>query len=751
MAQKVFQKQPLRNPDFKRNAVDLSRSNHLTTKIGQLTPVFMQEVVPGDSFHINTNFGFRFMPMAFPIQSNIRADIHFFYVRTRSVWKNFQEFRFDTTPGIQHPTIAGRDNAFFSNGSLADYLGLPTTHISEENQFVSLNLYENEDNSLYPPMHTYNPYGIPALSYSNPETAQPVYTLSSEYSCYPIKNVIEMGTYLSANKGYERILIPFINPIEKFSKTSDGRFLIKVNCDSDLGVGIPELLFFLYSLRDKPNLKQEIFFEAEISCLGKKINDYSYEYEINNVWTDQNGFLSNHDDINNYLSSRNLYLGVSYNFNSLVGLAGEKRIPPLTYINVEIYSATEQVQRVESPFAGENPRIPISAIPFRVYEACYNSFYRNTIISPFKKKRLINGIEGEVETYDEFVTTDADGKDRTPYKLYQRNWEKDVFTSAWKTPQFGTTQPLIGAASANPRFEVQQMQIKEQGTNTPKTIDILVNDENNVVGISRYSNDFQFSTIEALQSAIEYGISINDIRNTNALQHWLENNVANGYKYKDEMLSHFGVDINFEPLLMPEYIGGVSENLNVNTIYQNVETETNPLGSFAGVGNIFGQAQHSINKYCDEDGFIIGILSIVPTPAYSSLLPRYFQRDNYLDYYNQEFSQIGMQPILNKDISPLTTTLETQDNVFGYQKPNFEHLGAVDEIHGDFRKELRNFVVNREYSNTPELVQDFIEIKPTEVNDIFSYQENTDKIVGRIDFSVTAERPIPVMLNPQIK
>lgn len=748
MAQKVFQKQPLRNPDFKRNAIDLSRSNHLTTKIGQLTPVFMQEVVPGDSFHINTNFGFRFMPMAFPIQSNIRADIHFFYVRTRAVWKNFQEFRFDTTKGIKHPYISGQENKFFTNGTLSDYLGLPTTHIAEENQFVALNLYDIDDNSLTPAMHQYNPYGLPSLSYTDPGTASPVYTLPSSYSCYPIKDTIDIGTYITSNKGYQRILIPFLNPIEKFAE-KDGKFVIKANVNSDLGVSIPDLNFVLFSLRDKPNLKREIFFEAGIDFEERTINNYSKEYNITSIFGDF-GVISDHEEINNFLASRNLYLGCSYNFDTLLTAVGDKEVPPLTFVNVELYSATEQVQTLDSPFSGENPRIPVSAIPFRVYEACYNSFYRNTIVSPFKKNRMINGVmQQNVETYDEFVTTDGDGADRTQYKLYQRNWEKDVFTSAWKTPQFGTTQPLIGAASSVPEFSVQQMEIQDGGER--KTIDILVNEQNSIVGISRYSDNFQFSTIEALQDAIEYGISINDIRNTNALQHWLENNVANGYKYKDEMLSHFGVNIHFEPLLMPEYIGGVSENLNVNTIYQNVETETNPLGSFAGVGNIFGQAKHSINKYCDEDGFIIGILSIVPTPAYGSLLPRYFQRDNYLDYFNQEFSQIGMQPILNKDISPLTTTLENQDKVFGYQKPNFEHLGAVDEIHGDFRKELRNFVVNREYSNTPELVQDFIEIKPTEVNDIFSYQESTDKIVGRIDFSVTAERPIPVMLNPQIK
>ena len=62
-----------------RNAFDLSFTNHVTGSIGTLIPVLCKEVLPGDTFKIDSALGLRFMPLAFPIQSKCRAHIHFFY------------------------------------------------------------------------------------------------------------------------------------------------------------------------------------------------------------------------------------------------------------------------------------------------------------------------------------------------------------------------------------------------------------------------------------------------------------------------------------------------------------------------------------------------------------------------------------------------------------------------------------------------------------------------------------------------
>ncbi|WP_354667230.1 major capsid protein [uncultured Duncaniella sp.] len=71
-----------------RNTFDLSFQNNLTLPFGALVPCFCKETLPGDSFRIDTTFGLRFMPTAFPLQTRIRADVHFFYVRNRNLWKD---------------------------------------------------------------------------------------------------------------------------------------------------------------------------------------------------------------------------------------------------------------------------------------------------------------------------------------------------------------------------------------------------------------------------------------------------------------------------------------------------------------------------------------------------------------------------------------------------------------------------------------------------------------------------------------
>ena len=113
-----------------RNVFDLSFQNNLTFNIGGLYPVLCKEVIPGDSYRIKPTFGLRFMPTAFPLQTRLNANLHFFYVRNRNLWKDWMDFignnKADLVPPYLSPTAENHDKTF-KTGSLADYLGVPTT------------------------------------------------------------------------------------------------------------------------------------------------------------------------------------------------------------------------------------------------------------------------------------------------------------------------------------------------------------------------------------------------------------------------------------------------------------------------------------------------------------------------------------------------------------------------------------------------------------------------------------------------
>lgn len=378
----------------------------------------------------------------------------------------------------------------------------------------------------------------------------------------------------------------------------------------------------------------------------------------------------------------------------------------------------------------------ISALPFRAYESIYNSFYRNQQNNPFK-------INGSIE-YNKFVTTDDDGADTTPYILYRRNWEQDFMTSCLPSPQQGTA-PLLGARTNIQSYEITDSSGQKYIVNTS---------DNTVTGISSYNGSIDESTIKALNSAVEIGISINDLRNVNSLQRWLEINAQRGYRYKDQILSHFGVEIECKILDMPEYLGGFSEDVNINAIYQQEQTDIADLGSFAGVGTCMARSQHQISRYCDEHGFIIGILSVVPIPSYSQLLPKYFTKFNALDYFFPEFNHLGFQPVPIKEVSPLQAKLSNVDvnRTFGYNRAWYDYLKSTDEVHGLFRTNLRNFLINRVFGSVPELSPDFIEIDPTQVNDVFAVTDsNDDKILGQVYFKCIVDRPISKYGTPRLE
>lgn len=119
----------------KRNVFDLSHEIKLTAELGSLVPIFCQEVLPGDSFRVNTSSLVRMAPMIAPIMQRLNVYTHFFFVPNRILWDDWETFitggpdgsGLKPTDGGAMPfpreaPIAGQ----FGVGSLCDYMGVPT-------------------------------------------------------------------------------------------------------------------------------------------------------------------------------------------------------------------------------------------------------------------------------------------------------------------------------------------------------------------------------------------------------------------------------------------------------------------------------------------------------------------------------------------------------------------------------------------------------------------------------------------------
>lgn len=407
------------------------------------------------------------------------------------------------------------------------------------------------------------------------------------------------------------------------------------------------------------------------------------------------------------------------------------------YTSAKYYSPTSDVV----DWIDENFTIKINALPFRAYEAIYNSFYRDERNNPFI-------LDGE-PVYNKFLKNYDGGFDSEVNKsLYKRNWQSDFLTTAVQSPQQGVA-PLVGITARG------EITFKDEETGELYTAQLNSSDGDAISSFTVTSPNMPPGNLRQLVDFASSGISISDLRGVNALQRWLEINMRRGLRYKDQIKSHFGVDVRFDELMMPEFIGGISTDIYVNQINQTAPTSGQPLGWFAGQGGAFESAKHSITHYCQEHGYIIGILSIEPTPQYSQLLPKHFLKSQLLDYFFPEFGHLGMQPILYNEVAPNESLFSGQNvnDTFGYQRAWYDYLASVDEVHGLFRTNLNNFVVQRFFDGRPELSKSFLTIDPKTLDSVFAVNSGSDshKFLGQVYFDCKVKRPIPEYGIPKLE
>lgn len=127
---------------MRRTKFDRSHVYKTTFDAGKLIPVFVDEVLPGDTTRMSVNYFARLATPIKPIMDNIYLDWFFFFVPNRLVWEHWQNFCFeqedpDDSTDYVIPTISASTSTNNSLiGSLWDYFGLP---INTTNNITGIN------------------------------------------------------------------------------------------------------------------------------------------------------------------------------------------------------------------------------------------------------------------------------------------------------------------------------------------------------------------------------------------------------------------------------------------------------------------------------------------------------------------------------------------------------------------------------------------------------------------------------------
>jgi hypothetical protein len=115
-----------------RSRFDRSSSYKTTFNVGQIIPFYVDEVLPGDTFSIDTSKVVRMQTLLTPVMDDIFLDTYYFFVPNRLTWNHWKQFMGENTesawiPSVEYevPQLTAPEGGW-NIGTIADYMGIPT-------------------------------------------------------------------------------------------------------------------------------------------------------------------------------------------------------------------------------------------------------------------------------------------------------------------------------------------------------------------------------------------------------------------------------------------------------------------------------------------------------------------------------------------------------------------------------------------------------------------------------------------------
>lgn len=125
-------------PEMKASRTRFNRDQTILTTFdsGKLIPFYVDEVLPGDTFNVNTSAIIRMTTPKYPVMDDAFIDFYYFYCPNRILWDNFEHFMGEPESTAWMPEKTYKVPQIKINGteekpsplegSILDYMGVPT-------------------------------------------------------------------------------------------------------------------------------------------------------------------------------------------------------------------------------------------------------------------------------------------------------------------------------------------------------------------------------------------------------------------------------------------------------------------------------------------------------------------------------------------------------------------------------------------------------------------------------------------------
>lgn len=424
--------------------------------------------------------------------------------------------------------------------------------------------------------------------------------------------------------------------------------------------------------------------------------------------------------------------------------------------------------------------LKVNSMPFRAYARIWNEWFRDENLQQPVVQDMDDATNAGSNTGTNLTDAENGGLPLTVAKYH------DYFTSCLPAPQkgdaieiqLGSTIPkqysAVLSVSSNTYSSVdlgRKMNYANNGsatgyggadkvgTNISDVLAGIVPTVNtNVNSVTSLDSEWSSNT-SRIQDYVEIPainasgtITINELRQSIALQHILEADARGGTRYVEILKNEFGVTSPDSRLQRSEYIGGYRSPINISQVIQNSSTDsTSPQGNTAAYSLTTG-SRDILTYSAVEHGYIMVLSAVRVDHSYQQGLARMWTRSDRFSYYHPMLANLGEQAVLNQEIYAQGT--DTDEEVFGYQEAWADYRYHPNQITGMMRSQyaqsLDAWHYADDYESLPTLSSKWIQEGTSNIARTLAVEDTslTHQFIANFAFDMTWTRPMPIYSIP---
>lgn len=400
--------------------------------------------------------------------------------------------------------------------------------------------------------------------------------------------------------------------------------------------------------------------------------------------------------------------------------------------------------------------VKMSILKERGYYFIWNKLFRSTQLQDEYSIDFGDGSVGLNDLrYSKVLTSDTTAAAVFGHKLLKVNKMHDYMVDNTLSPQYGESV-TIGLSDYAPivmQNSNESAQITEGdvfNVQSMATLDVYGIGGANLAGVTHEGDSAGLYADLTRATAT----TVNQLRYAFATQKWLERANYGGNNYYAIIGVHFGIQNPMATMQMPQYLGGVEYNINVNQV-------TNQSGFASGTTTVLGEVG-AVSVTARKDDFIFrhsftefGFVYILGYTrhfrSYGQGIPREdLLVDNKYQLMWPEFMNIGDQKTL---IAEIFAGSNTPLQGFGYQESWAEYKFFHDTVTGLLNPSLPSGALSQwsladYYTSEPTLSSSWIQEDRSAISRVLKTGATGPDFIGDFSFKYSASRIINIRKLP---